>query len=64
MIYTMDIETVDGVSQHPFHLGTIHAIAENFVLERLAADQTVRSIALRLDRRCVGIYDWRALDTE
>ena len=63
MTYTMDIETVAGVTQHPFHLGTIHHIAERFVLERLA-DPAVRSIALRLNGKCVGIYDWRAITGE
>jgi hypothetical protein len=63
MPYTMDIETADGVHQHPFHLGTIHQIAEGFVLEKLA-DPQVRSIALRRNRKLIAIYDWRALTGE
>jgi len=59
----MDIETRDGVHQHPFHLGTIHTVAEQFVLERLA-DPAVRSIALRRGGQCIAIYDWRALTGE
>jgi len=63
MTYTMDIETADGVHQHPFHLGTIHHIAESVVLEQLA-DPALRSIALRRHGQCVAIYDWRALTGE
>jgi hypothetical protein len=63
MTYTMDIETADGVHQHPFHLGTIHHVAESFVLERLA-EPRVRSIALRHNRKLIAIYDWRALTGE
>ena len=63
MTYTMDIETADGVRQHPFHLGADLALAVQFVLEKLA-DPQVRSIALRRNGQCVAIYDWRALAGE
>lgn len=60
MSYTMDIETAAGVKQHPFHLGTIREIAETFVLEALRRPE-VRTVALRLNRNLIGIYDWRDL---
>jgi len=63
MTYTMDIETADGVHQHPFHLGADLALAVQLVLERLA-DPAVRSIALRRNRKLVAVYDWRALAGE
>ena len=35
MTYTMHIETREGVTQHPFHLGTDLRIARAFALEAL-----------------------------
>ena len=37
-VYTMNVETSEGVKQHPYHLGTDHAIAETFVKEELEKD--------------------------
>ena len=60
MPYTMHIEKpANVVKQHGFHLGTDKAIAESFVLDRLRADPAVLSIALRLDGKLIGLYDWR-----
>ncbi len=58
MSYTMDIETAEGVKQHPFHLGTDKAVAETFVREQLRKDG-VKSVALRQDGKLVKIYDFR-----
>ena len=61
MTYTMDIETAAGVKQDPWHLGTIFAVAESFVLEALRRPET-RTVALRCGGQLVGIYDWRSLN--
>lgn len=60
MPYTMDIETAEGIKQHPFHLGTDRAIAESFVEERLAQPET-KSVALRLDGKIERVYSTRGL---
>lgn len=68
MTYTMNVEKApsDGVKgaviQHPFHLGTEHRIAVQFVMEQLRAPG-VMSVALYRDQRLVKIYDYRDLDT-
>lgn len=62
MTYTMHIETDDGVSNHPFHLGSDMNVAERFVLEALNRPE-VKSIALRKDKKLVRIYDWNDIDS-
>lgn len=59
--YTMDIETSEGVTQHPFHLGTDKVVAETFVKEQLKKEG-VRSVALRKGGKIVGIYDLRSFN--
>jgi len=65
--FTMHIECPAGtVRMHGFHLGTDHAVAERIVLEKLSADPSVVSIALRLNDgkgggKLVHIYDFRDL---
>lgn len=58
MTFTMHIETAKGVRQHPFHLGTDLAIAEQFACEATGRDG-VLSVALRCDGKVVRIFDWR-----
>lgn len=60
MIYTMDIETSEGVKQHPYHLGTERILAEAFVCEALRRPG-VMTVALRLDGELVKIFDQRDL---
>jgi len=60
-VYTMNVETSEGVKQHPYHLGTDHAIAETFVKEELEKDD-VKSVALKQKGKTVKIYDWRDLE--
>lgn len=59
-VYTMHIETADGVKPHGFHLGTDESVARQFAIEALARDG-VLSVALRFGARnqLVDIYDWR-----
>lgn len=62
MTYTMHIETREGVTQHPFHLGTDLSIARAFALEALRRDG-VLSVAIRGNKnKLVEILDWRALE--
>ena len=62
MTYTMHIETREGVTQHPFHLGTDLRIARAFALEALRRDG-VLSVAIRGNKnKLVEILDWRALE--
>ena len=64
MTYTMHIESpVNVVKPHGFHLGTDREVAERIVMEKLRADPSVVSIALRLDDKLVRFYDFRDLDT-
>lgn len=62
--YTMNIEAPEGViNQHPYHLGTIHYVAEALVIERLQSVRSpVVSIALYQDGKLVKIYDHRDLE--
>lgn len=64
MTYTMDIETADGISQHPFHLGTDYTVARQFALEALKREG-VRSVAIRGDKgKLVEILDHREFDAD
>ena len=64
MTYTMDIETVDGIKPHGFHLGTDYTVARQFALEALKRDG-VRSVAIRGDKRkLVEVLDHREFDTD
>jgi hypothetical protein len=56
--YILDIETRQGVTQYGYHLGTDPRVAEQIALEQLKRDG-VLSVALRLDKKLVAIYDWR-----
>lgn len=57
-IYTMHIEKPSGhVIQHGFHLGTDRAVALGFVMERLASDRAIVSVALRRDGKLDRIFD-------
>jgi len=58
-VYTMNIETNEGVKQYGFHLGTIKSVAETFVFEQLRKPE-VKSVGLNLGKQC-DIYDWRDL---
>lgn len=58
--YTMDIETSEGIKQHPFHLGTDKFVAESFVKEHLKKEGVI-SVALRQGGKIVDIYDFRML---
>lgn len=59
-VYTMHIETSDGIKPHGFHLGTDERVARQFALEALARDGVI-SVALRHgpQAKLVHIYDWR-----
>ena len=61
-VFTMSVETIDGVKPHGFHLGTDKAIAESFVFERLKAG--AMSVALYFGGKAVKIYDYRDLERE
>lgn len=62
MTYTMDLETSDGIFQHPFHLGTDIKIARQFAVEALKRAGVI-SVALRGDKnKLVEILDWRNID--
>lgn len=54
-IYTMDIETIEGVKQHPFHLGTDRKIALTFVSEQLAKPENI-SVRLKLNNKTDTIF--------
>lgn len=58
LTYTMHIEKpANVVKQHPFHLGTMEHIAEQFVMERLKNDHEIVSIALKINNKIMRIYD-------
>lgn len=59
-IFTMTIETREGVKPHGFHLGTQLPIAESFALEALRREG-VRTVALYQGRNLHKIYDYRDL---
>ena len=61
--YTMAIETAQGVSQHPFHLGTDLAIAEQFAIEATGR-KGVRTVALYQGAKLVRMFDFRDLEPQ
>ena len=64
MTYTMDIETIDGVKPHGFHLGTDIKIARQFAFEALNRAGTL-SVAIRGDKgKLVEILDYRCMDID
>ena len=64
MTYTMDIETIDGVKPHGFHLGTDIKIARQIAVEALNR-AGVLSVAIRGDKgKLVEILDYRCMDIE
>lgn len=63
-MFTMHIETQDGVKPHGFHLGTDLRIARQFAIEVLAREGVI-SVAIRGDKnKLVEILDFRALQDE
>ena len=58
--YQMHIERNGEVKPHGFHLGTDRKIAEQFILEQL--QNGADSVALRLGRKLIKIYDYRDLE--
>ena len=58
--YQMFIEKNGTVRPHGFHLGTDLTVAESFVAEQLK--NGANSVALRLGRKLVKIYDYRDID--
>ncbi len=71
MAYTMQIErrlhnayhATSEIINHPFHLGTDHAVAKTFVFEQLRQPD-VLSVALRWNNGPAEIYDHRDLEEE
>jgi len=62
MTYQMDIETIDGIKPHGFHLGTDIKIARQLAVEALNRAGVI-SVALRGDKnKLVEILDWRNID--
>lgn len=55
----MFIEKDGDIKPHGFHLGTDFNVAEPFVFEQLENGAT--SVALRLGKQLIKIYDWRDL---
>lgn len=58
-VYQMFVEKDGEISPHKFHLGTDFKVAEPFVFEQL--ENGADSVALRLGRQLIKIYDYRDL---
>lgn len=62
LVYTMHIQKPANVwKDHPFHLGTIEHIAEQFVMEKLKADPEIISIRIKINNRAYRDYDHKDL---
>lgn len=59
--YTMNIETAEGVKQHPYHLGTDKRTALTFVMDALRRPGVMSVALCRAGNAAKEIYDWRDL---